>query len=84
MTQPTDDEISAAVTSAKVKCVHPDAQTTLDIARAILEKFGAPQRAPLTDDEILLAFCGTPGIHQFVQAFKQGVRFAERVHGVER
>ena len=59
MKRPTDDEISAAVTSAKVKCVHPDAQTTLDIARAILKKFGAPQWQPIEtapkDEQIMLA-----------------------------
>lgn len=37
---------------------------------------------PLTDDAILDAFCHTPGIHQFVQAFKAGARFAERAHGI--
>lgn len=41
-----------------------------------------PSREPLTDDAILDAFCHTPGIHQFVQAFKAGVRFAERAHGI--
>ena len=37
---------------------------------------------PLTDDEALDAFCHTPGIHQFVQAFMAGVRFAEQHHGI--
>ncbi len=41
-----------------------------------------PSREPLPDDVILDAFCHTPGIHQFVQAFKAGARFAERAHGI--
>lgn len=46
----------------------------------------APQpvvREPLTHDEALDAFCHTPGIHQFVQAFVAGVRFAEHHHGIK-
>lgn len=38
---------------------------------------------PLTHDEALDAFCHTPGIHQFVQAFMAGVRFAEQHHGIK-
>lgn len=38
---------------------------------------------PLTDEEVLDAFCRTPGIHQFVQAFWAGVRFAEQHHGIK-
>ncbi|KRB33386.1 Lar family restriction alleviation protein [Acidovorax sp. Root70] len=38
---------------------------------------------PLTHDEALDAFCRTPGIHQFVQAFMAGVRFAEQHHGIK-
>lgn len=38
---------------------------------------------PLTHDEALDAFCHTPGIHQFVQAFVAGVRFAEHHHGIK-
>ncbi|MFN4121311.1 hypothetical protein [Acidovorax sp.] len=38
---------------------------------------------PLTHDEALDAFCHTPGIHQFVQAFVAGVRFAEQHHGIK-
>ena len=37
----------------------------------------------MTDDEALDAFCHTPGIHQFVQAFVAGVRFAEHHHGIK-
>ena len=37
---------------------------------------------PLTHDEALDAFCRTPGIYQFVQAFMAGVRFAEQYHGI--
>ena len=39
-------------------------------------------REPLTHDEALDAFCHTPGIYQFVQAFMAGVRFAEQAHGI--
>ena len=38
---------------------------------------------PLTHDEALDAFCHTPGINQFVQAFMAGVRFAEQHHGIK-
>ena len=38
---------------------------------------------PLTDEEVLDAFCRTPGIHQFVQVFWAGVRFAEQHHGIK-
>ena len=38
---------------------------------------------PLTDEEVLGAFCRTPGIHQFVQAFLAGVRFAEQHHVIK-
>ena len=37
---------------------------------------------PLTEKEILDEYCTTPGIHQFVSAFKAGVRFAEKHHGI--
>jgi hypothetical protein len=40
---PSDAEISAVIAAAKVKCVHPEAATTIDIARAVLAKWGAPQ-----------------------------------------
>ena len=46
----------------------------------------APQpvvREPLTEDQALDAFCRTPRIHQFVQAFMAGVRFAEQHHGIK-
>lgn len=51
----------------------------------VLAKWGTPQpvvREPLTHDEALDAFCHTPGIYQFVQAFMAGVRFAEQAHGI--
>jgi hypothetical protein len=38
---------------------------------------------PLTDEQILDAFCTTPDIHQFVSAFKAGARFAEQAHGIK-
>ena len=61
-----------------------------DAADAIRAGWAAPQPAqaqagavPLTPDEALDAFCHTPGIHQFVQAFVAGVRFAEHHHGIK-
>lgn len=44
-TQPTDAEISACILAAKVKCVHPEAVTTIEIARAVLAKWGTPAGA---------------------------------------
>lgn len=41
-TQPTDAEISACILAAKVKCVHPEAVTTIEVARAVLAKWGSP------------------------------------------
>lgn len=43
----------------------------------------APAQQPLTDEAVMDAFCKTPNIHQFVSAFKAGVRFAERAHGIK-
>jgi hypothetical protein len=40
-------------------------------------------RKPLTDEEILNEYCATPNIHQFISAFKAGVRFAEAAHGIK-
>ena len=37
----------------------------------------------LTDEQIMDAFCVTPGIHQFVQAFKAGARYAEAAHDIK-
>ena len=53
-TQPTDAEIAACIDAAQVKCVHPDAETTIEIARAVLAKWAAPQPAPapLNDDVV--------------------------------
>lgn len=48
--------------------------------------YTAPQpveREPLTHDQALDAFCRTTGVHQFVQAFMAGVRFAEQHHGTK-
>lgn len=54
-----------------------------DLVDFVCDEWAAPpSREPLTDDAILDAFCHTPGIHQFVQAFKAGARFAERAHGI--
>ncbi len=58
--------------------------------RLISKLYATPQptqaqagAVPLTDEEVLDAFCRTPGIHQFVQAFWAGVRFAEQHHGIK-
>lgn len=40
-------------------------------------------RKPLSDDEVVTAFCNTSKAHQFVEAFMEGVRFAERHHGIK-
>ena len=41
------------------------------------------QRKPLTDEEIMDAFCITPNIFQFIQAFKAGARHAEAAHNIK-
>ena len=63
----------------------------LELAPSLKRGAPAPRPAPvaqagavpLTHDEALDAFCHTPGIHQFVQAFVAGVRFAEHHHGIK-
>ena len=51
------------------------------VLRAIKNaKESQPQRQPLTDKEILDAFCLSP---ELTQAFRAGVRFAEDVHGIK-
>ena len=42
MTEPTDAEIAACIDAAQIKCVHPDAETTIEIARAVLAKWATP------------------------------------------
>lgn len=54
-TQPTDAEISACILAAKVKCVHPEAVTTIEIARAVLAKWGTPAVAVDPDNAFPLA-----------------------------
>jgi hypothetical protein len=39
---------------------------------------------PLTDEQILEAFCAMPNVHQFFSAYKAGVRFAEAAHGITK
>ena len=51
--------------------------------RIAAKKTAAAQRKPLTDVQIMDAFCVTPGIHQFVQAFKAGARYAEAAHDIK-
>ena len=43
-----------------------------------------PQAQPLTDEQLLAAYCKTPGIFQFVSAFKAGARYAETAHGITK
>lgn len=53
---------------------------------ARLPLYTAPQpveRAPLTQAQVVEAFCALPHQVQFVTAFDQGVRFAERYHGIK-
>lgn len=48
--------------------------------------FTAPQpveREPLTQAKVVEAFCALPHQVQFITAFDQGVRFAERHHGIK-
>lgn len=42
MNKPTDAEIAECVHDAKVRFVHADADTTIEIARAVLSKWGQP------------------------------------------
>jgi hypothetical protein len=42
------------------------------------------QTVPLTQAQIVEAFCQQPHPVQFVSAFNQGVRFAERHHGITK
>ena len=42
----------------------------------------APAAVPLTDDEMMVAFCATHGLRQLVEAYVAGVAFAERHHGI--
>ena len=41
------------------------------------------ERKPLTEDQLMDAFCITPNIFQFVQAFKAGARYAEAAHNIK-
>ena len=70
--------------------LHYPVDAMADPEREVQPLFATPQPAqaqagavPLTHDEALDAFCHTPGIHQFVQAFMAGVRFAEQHHGIK-
>lgn len=81
---PSDEEIDSLVMAYLGDC-GPQAGRIYSFTRAVLAKWGTPQpvvREPLTHDEALDAFCHTPGIYQFVQAFMAGVRFAEQAHGI--
>ena len=41
------------------------------------------QAVPLTQAQIIEAFCREPHVTQFVMAFNSGVRFAEQHHGIK-
>lgn len=43
----TDEQIIKAVEDAKVKCVHPEAETTIDISRAVLKAAASAPNAAL-------------------------------------
>lgn len=81
MTEPTDAELWQL--HMQMPGVHKD---PIDFARAVLAKWGTPQpvvRELLTNEQIVEAFCEQPHPVQFVSAFSQGVRFAERHHGIK-
>ena len=61
---------------------HPDAYSTILDAMAFVRGQQPVVREPLTDEQIVEAFCQQPHPVQFVSAFSQGVRFAERRHGI--
>lgn len=42
----------------------------------------ASKRVPLTDEQVVEGYCNCKSVHQFVQAFEQGIRFAEKHHGI--
>lgn len=41
-----------------------------------------PSRQPLTQAQVVDLFCSTPHAVQYVGAFSDGVRYAERAHGI--
>ena len=42
----------------------------------------APQQKPLTDEQIVDAYCKERGMRQYVEAYVAGARFAEAAHGI--
>lgn len=48
----------------------------------LLENERNQVRKPMTKKEAIDAFCVTPKLYQFVQAFVAGVRYAELYHGI--
>ena len=69
--------------AAKAKLTN-EADTLLIVyQRGFSDGKAAAQRKPLTDEEIMDAFCITPNIFQFVQAFKAGARHAEAAHNIK-
>lgn len=50
-----------------------------------LPLYTTPQQAsePMTQEQIIEGYCSVPMVHQYVEAFQQGVRFAERHHNIK-
>lgn len=51
-------------------------------AAALAAPAPAPSAQPLTQKQIVEGYCAAPLVHQYVEAFEQGVKFAERAHGI--
>lgn len=47
-----------------------------------LKNLAQPAMQPLSDEHITDGFCKVPGVHQFIQAFRAGARFAETAHRI--
>lgn len=86
--QPAREPVVAVVTECEA-CFTPDVcrlRGTCDHYLAerlrVSAATQAPQRAPLTDEQIIDGYCRQPHADQFVQAFLRGARFAEHTHGI--
>jgi len=65
----------------KTRVMLVEQQKEIDQLKSEVEQLRLDKKA-LTNSEILDEFCVTPGIHQFISAFKAGVRFAEKHHKI--
>jgi len=79
--RPTDAEIAECVREASVKCVHPDAVTTLDIARAVLDKWGPPPMAWDQGSLVTMNQDPYPALGRWHIQFWEGEEVAARVYG---